>query len=119
MTTQEAYAEVAALLHDANEEKKKVDALVAKAAKLARKYDLVFEQRFKDALPEVLNPDLYEEVEEEEPHYGFDEKKNYRQLGIRKVKVKRFKDALPKEFMREHYIEPGDYVDAWIPSSLC
>jgi hypothetical protein len=115
MTTQEAYQRVSELLEAANDLKKDVDKLVEDAAKIAAKHDLVFEQRYRDALPEVLDPDLYEEVEEEVQRYDY----NARKTVTVKERVKRFKDKLPKDFLRENYVEPGDYVDAWIPSSLC
>lgn len=118
MTQQEAYARINELLEAANDLKKTVDTLVEDARKIATKHDLVFEQRYRDALPEVLNPDLYEEVEEEQPHYRFVDGK-YVNVGMKTERVKRFKKKLPKAFTRECYVEPGDHVDAWIPSSLC
>jgi hypothetical protein len=106
---------VAAILAEANGLKDQVDALVKEAGKIARKNDLVFEQRFRDALPEVLDPSLYEEIEEEVEVYDYKLKKNRKVIEKSKV----FKADLPIAFTRECYVEPGDSVDAWIPSSLC
>jgi hypothetical protein len=119
VTAQEAYVAINELLEKAQGYKTTVDDIISEARKLARKHDLVFEQRYLDALPEVLDPSLYEEVMEEEAEYGYGAEGRYGKIGTKMVKVKRFKDNLPKAFTRENYIEPGDTVEAWIPSSLC
>lgn len=109
-SAQDAYKEISLLLGEAQELKDKADQIIEQCRKIAQRNDLVFEKRYLDALPEVLDPDLYEIKEVTERWGG----KTHTEM--RKV----FKKDLPKKLVDHCYIIPGEDVEScWIPSSLC
>lgn len=107
-SSQDAYKEICEKLKEAEVLQAQIRSILKECKTIARRNDLLFMVRHRDndgnyELPEVLDPNLYEEVTE--------------RVGSRTITEKRFKKDIKED--RWEGIEPGESIDSWIPSSIC